>query len=438
MVYIWVVFFIFVYLTYKQVKMTQVNQMGISFGALVGLVFFLAIPLFFILLEGELSDPNILLTAYLPFENLATTFNIFIGWLVVLIASFRERMCMVAFNKNKQSNDFVDSKKLLFFIVTVYFVITIVSAVKTGAFSGGVHWHDTSRNDSSFYIIFKNFSNCYRVVFFGLVLFLSSTQKITRITALKVTILFTVFDVLLSFNRITMLYFILFFLLSNRRYALGIVASIIIIIPPVIYVSSVWTWFRGMASMSGIGLSSYIKAWQDAVSLHESAGDSFVIKMNSIFESSNILVFHGLVERVGESIPIFYGTTYLIRPLTTFIPSTIWEDKPRVFGTYLGVYINNYEGLALNSTLFGEAYANFLYFWPVVLLITLLFLSKIYVAASKYVSSINLMSVFIGVSIWRFDMNFTVACIYSLIFIIFLTKFIGGKKLFSLKRIKIK
>lgn len=426
---IWIIYLIFVYLTYNQIKSTKVEQMGVSFGALLGLVFFLAIPLFFILWEGELSDPGILLEPYIPVENIKTTFNLFLGWSVVLLACVWERALINKNNGYSKIKEYIDSKILMYFIVCAYFIITIVAAYKTGAFGEGLHWHDSARNESSAFIIFKNFANCYRVVVFGLILYLYTKGSIGKLYSFKIAVLFTIFDVLLSFNRITLLYFILFFLISNRKYALLIVSSIIITIPPVIYISSVWTWFRGMASISGIGFDSYIKAWSDAVTIYENAGESFVIKMNSIFESSNILVFHGLVERVGDSIPIFYGNTYLVRPLTTFIPSTIWEDKPQVFGTYLGVYINNYEGLALNSTLFGEAYANFFYFWPILLLITLILLSNLYSYASKYIYSINLMSVFIGVSIWRFDMNFTVACIYSLIFIGIITRVFGGKRI---------
>tara|TARA_R110002033_G_scaffold40034_1_gene80189 strand:- start:3548 stop:4765 length:1218 start_codon:yes stop_codon:yes gene_type:complete len=403
--------------------------MGISFGALLGLVFFLAIPLFFIFLEGELSDPGIFIEPYLPFEDLVTTSNIFIGWSVVLLASMYEVNVIDKSNREINIKEYVESKKLLYFIICVYFIITIVTTITTGAFGEGVHWHDSSRNESSFFIIFKNFSNCYRVVVFGLILYLLNQGKVNRSKSIYIAVAFTVFDVLLSFNRITLLYFLLFFILSHRKYALLIFSSIVVVIPPVIYISSVWTWFRGMASISGIGFDSYLKSWNDAVILYESVGDRFVVKMNSIFESSNILVFHGLVEKVGDSIPIFYGSTYLVRPLTTFIPSTIWPDKPQVFGTYIGLYINNYEGLALNSTLFGEAYSNFMYFWPFVLLVTLMALTKLYSTASKYVYSINLMSIFIGVSIWRFDMNFTIACVYSLIFIIFITKFFGSKRL---------
>jgi hypothetical protein len=426
---IFLFYLFFSFITFKLVRNTKVAEMGICFGALLGLVFFLAIPLFFIIYNGELVEPSLMIAPYIPTEDIDTTFNIFLGWLVIILASSYERRVYAKHVDIPLSLHSVNPKIFFYWMVFLYFAITLIAASKTGAFEEGLHWHDTERNDSAAFIIFKNFSNCYRVVVFGALFYLVNSRIFNKYYALIFAISFSVFDMLISFNRITLLYFLLLFLLLNRKYAFSIFSILCLVTPPIIYVSGVWTWFRGMASMGGIGLDSFMRAWKDARSIYEAAGDSFVIQMNNIFESSNILVFHALVQRVGDSIPIFGGSTYIVRPLTTFIPSTIWEDKPRVFGTYLGTLINDYEGLALNSTLFGEAYANFLYFWPAVLLLTLMLLSKLYLFFSRFIPSVKLMSIFIGVSIWRFDMNFTVACIYSLVLAFILVKIFSGKRI---------
>lgn len=425
---IFIFYLFFSYITFKMVRNTKSEEMGICYGSLLGLVFFLAIPLFFILFNGELAEPSLLIQPYIPSEDVSTTFNIFLGWLVIILAAAYERKLYQKHIFVPLSIYSVNPKIFFYWMVFLYFAITLVAASKTGAFEEGLHWHDADRNDSAAFIIFKNFSNCYRVVIFGALLYLVYNNVFNKSYAIIFAICFSMFDMMLSFNRITLLYFLLLFLLLNRKYAFSIFSILCLITPPVIYISGVWTWFRGMASVGGIGFNSFIRAWKDARSIYEAAGDSFVIQMNNIFESSNILVFHALVQRVGDTIPIFGGSTYIVRPLTTFIPSTIWEDKPKVFGTYLGTLINDYEGLALNSTLFGEAYANFLYFWPIVLLLTLMLLSKLYLFFSRYLPSIKLMSIFIGVSIWRFDMNFTVACIYSLVLAFILVKVFSGKK----------
>ena len=368
-----------------------------------------------------------MIESYEPAYHLSTTLNIFVGWFVVLLAVFYESRLYEKSASLSVHGSSVSPINFIYVMIFLYFIITLVSAEKTGAFDEGVHWHDAERNDSAAFVIFKNFANCYRVVIFGALYYLVANGFVGKWRSLVFALAFSFFDMALSFNRITLLYFSLLFLMLNKRYALSIFSGVCLVMPPAIYVSGVWTWFRGMASVSGIGVDSFIKAWKDARAIYEAAGDSFVIQMNNIFESSNILVFHALVQRVGDSIPVFWGSTYIVRPLTTFIPSTIWEDKPKVFGTYLGVYINDYEGLALNSTLFGEAFANFYYFWPVFLFFTLILLSKIYLYFSRYFPMVKLMSVFVGVSIWRFDMNFTVATIYSLIFAFTIAHIITGR-----------
>lgn len=423
-----IIYLFFVFFTYRALRSVSVDNYGICFGVLIGLVFFLAVPMFFILLNGELSEPYIRIEPYEVGYDVWTSFNIFVGWAVVLVAAYYER---VKYSSKSQLvvNDIVRPRTFLLVMLFFYFFITIWVAKTTGAFSEGVGWNDSSRGESSILIILKNFSNCYRVVVYGLLLYLISKRKINSGKSVLFALAFTFFDMSISFNRITILYFFLFFILVYRKYAFYILALAASVIPPAIYVSGVWTWFRGMASVGGISVDNFIRTWKEAVSIYEAAGDSFVVHMNAVFESSNILVFHGLIQRVGDSIPVFYGTTYILRPLTTFIPSTIWEDKPRVFGTYVGYYINSHDDLALNSTLFGEAYANFLYFWPFVLLLTLIGLSNLYLYFSKWFSPTRLMSVFVGISIWRFDMNFTVACIYSLFFIYFISIVISRKKI---------
>lgn len=425
--FVFIIYFVLSYFTYLSLRRISVNNYGICYGALVGLVFFMAVPMFFILLNGELSEPYIFIEPYEPYYHLKTTFNIFLGWIVVLLASYYEAS-KYSKNKNILVKGTISPSFFLKVMLFFYFFITLWVAKSTGAFSEGISWNDSSRGESSLFIIFKNFSNCYRVVVYGLLLYLVNVKSISARSSILFGIFFTTFDMVLSFNRITVLYFFLFFILVYRKYAIYSFAFAFCIIPPAIYISGVWTWFRGMASVGGISIENFIRTWREAVSIYEAAGDSFVVHMNTVFESSNILVLHGIIQRVGDTIPIFYGSTYVLRPLTTFIPSTVWEDKPRVFGTYIGWYVNSHDDLALNSTLFGEAYANFLYAWPLMLFLTLIGLSNVYLFFSKFLHPVKLMSVFIGISIWRFDMNFTVACIYSLVFIYGISLFLSKRK----------
>ena len=206
-----------------------------------------------------------------------------------------------------------------------------------------------------------------------------------------------------------------------RNWYKPIILAVLFIFPLVINFSTAWTQFRGLASVNGYSISTFAEAWTEAYSnLDNNNKSAFVERMNAIFESSNLIVFHEVVENTGGKLDVQYGRTFLLRPLTTFIPSTIWQDKPKVYGVYLGEKINSYKGLALNSTLFGEAYGNFYYFWPFMLYIALIFFGLIYKFISNSMPGIAFGGVFVGVSIWRFDINFVVASLYSIAIIAFL------------------
>jgi hypothetical protein len=428
---LWVIllYSLLVFVTYYSFKNTNIFNLGFCGGALIGLVYFLAIPMFFILIFGNLYDPGIMVSSYNPYKDISTTLNIFLGWGVVLLAQRVESKYTVNQNIRDFDSYYINPKKLMQVLLFLYLVISLYSGFSTGMFTEGRHWHDSTRHDSAFFIILSNFANCYRVAFFGCLLFFFEYKKIKIKDAVIMALSLTLFDLFISFNRITAVYFIIFNVIIFRRYLFLMLLFGLPSIPFLVYVSSIWTWFRGVASVDGYSLSGFIDTWVSVSKSYEAASSGFLYQMNSIFESSNILVFHGLVQNVGDSIPVFYGKTYLIRPLTTFIPSSIWTDKPKVFGVYLGDYINGYSGLALNSTLFGEAYANFLYFWPVILFFTLLLFSSIYRRLNKYLPCLTLMSVFIGISIWRFDMNFSVASIYSILFAAFIVRFFLNKKI---------
>ena len=429
---IFLIYFLLVYFSYRSLKKTKLLNLSFSGGVLIGLIYFLAIPLFFILIIPDLHDPGIFVSSYNPYEDIKTTLNLYLGWVVVLIAQNSENHSM----KNKSNDNTMDFNryylnpvKIVWTLLGFYLFISLYNGISTGMFSDGRHWHDSTRNDGALFIIMNNFANTYRVTFFGCVLYLLERGLFNRKNAILLVLALTMYDVFVSFNRITAVYFIIFNVIVFRKNILILIALAIPFIPLLVHVSSVWTWFRGAASVGGYSISGFIQTWQDVSDRYEAAAGGFIYQLNSIFESSNILVFHGIVENVGGMIPVFYGKTFIIRPLTTFIPSSIWTDKPKVFGVYMGEYINGMSGLALNSTLFGEAYANFLYLWPVLLLCALLGFSWVYRRLSFYMPCLSTMSIFIGISLWRFDMNFTVASLYSLVAISVFVKVVLGRKL---------
>lgn len=411
--------FIFMgYLTFNSFYKSRIQYFGLASGVLIGGVYFLIVPFFFILIYGELFDPGLKISPYKPFEDIWTTINIFIGWGVILISQNIEKRTMQRqVDRSKAIVKPLQPKITVAALAMLYVIISLYAGYSSGVFTNGLHWHDSSRFNSTSFLILKNFSNCYRVVFFGGLLYLHEKGYLRLNKVIFFALMMTFFDFFISFNRITAVYFIILLALLYRRQFIWFFVVGVCVSPLVSHISSVWTWFRGVASLNGYTVTGFINAWIDVSRSYDALSDSFVVKMNAIFESSNILVFHYLVENVGKSIPVLMGETFILRPLTTFIPSTLWPDKPGVFGVFLGEQIQGVSGLALNSTLFGEAYGNFLYLWPLILLLTITAFSRVFIYFDKTMPGLTFMSIFIGVSLWRFEMNFSVASIYSLIII---------------------
>jgi len=159
------------------------------------------------------------------------------------------------------------------------------------------------------------------------------------------------------------------------------------------------------------------QTWQMAIQYASTEATSIDRKLNSLFEASNLIILNYIVKNVGVTFDPYWGYTAIIRPLTTFLPSSFWAGKPKVFGTYMGMEINSYKGLALNSTLFGEAIANFPYVWPVYLIAFLILMDRLYLVGSRYVPGLYAMSFFIAFALWRFDANFASIGLYTAVFI---------------------
>jgi len=394
------------------VRLRHINLRAISFvdGVLVGLTFYIVIPMFFIMAQGYIFSIGIMLPAYQPFIDIYTTINIFMGWGVVLLLHVFSS-ARVDYQVN---HDPVYLLKIMSFL---YFIFSLYSYFKSGMGAADAHWHESlidTLAESTSLIIFKNFAFAYRTMLFGLIYYVFNVGRITGRTAVLFGGGLALFDMLLTYNRITIVYFYFLFFLVYSRYWLSILVGTVLLLPVVMLFSNFWTVFRG--AKQGSGLDSVVNAVYLAGDIFR--GDQpFIIQMNGIFESSNIIVLNYVVKNVGGEFPALWGATFIVRPLTTFLPSSIWSGKPKVFGTYLGKYINNHDTLTLNSTLFGEVIGNFYYVWPIMLFVVLYIVNRIFNFMGSFIPGTGFMAFFVAIGLWRFDMNFASACIYALILV---------------------
>lgn len=416
---VWLLYLCLFLFTFLVLKHKKQEKMGFSEGVLVGLIYFLALPMFFILFQGFLTADGIFAPAYYPFENLKTTFNIFLGWMTVILATL-----ITGKRSSKVSLYQMEKGKFYFKLsILLYLFFTIYSVYFSGLGSEGSHWHSSVHNafqESSLFILVKNFAGSFRVMLYGGLLWLFYNKIISLKKFFSIGLIIAIFDLLLTFNRILLVFYFLTMILVLGKYRKYFITSTIVFLPIVAFLSNAWPYFRSTVFSEGFKYDSMVNVWKDSIDNIKDKGLDLSEFLNGIFESSNIVVYNFVVNNFGENIPIYYGYTFILRPLTTFIPSTIWTEKPRVFGTYLGEFINAHSALALNSTLFGEVYANFYMAWPVFLLLFILLFDKLFNYFNSNVPFSNFAGFVIAISLWRFDANFASICIYSIVLLLVL------------------
>lgn len=409
-------------ITLQRLKTIHLVSLNFSDGILVGFVFYMMIPLIFIFINGDIYSPGIFAPPYNPYEDIFTTLNIFLGWMIILLVHF--------ISKNQKVIIYTHSERVIksYFriMLVLYVLLSSIGLLQTGILSGDFNWHDslvTSFSDNTLAIIFKNFSNAFRTMLFGGFIYIYLAGLISKKKLLVMCSAIVVFDVITTFNRITILYFfILLFIVYIKNWKKNLLFTVILI-PIVASLSNFWAAFR--ATNRGFSLDSFSLAYQ-LVGNMDKVEIPLIVQVNAIFESSNIVVLNWVVKNVGDSFEPLWGWTYFLRPLTTFMPSTIWAGKPKVFGSYLGSWINHHPTLVLNSTAFGEVIANFYFFWPVIFFVVLLILGKVFRLLSIKIPGAEAWSFFVAIALWRFDINFISICIISIALVYFVRNILYG------------
>lgn len=404
-------FFVSCILTWKCFSTIRIGELRFEDGILVGMVFYIVCPSIFILAIGEINNYELHAEPFRPFDDLATSANILIGWLTVLC------FCLI---RSQRRIEFagpaaVNHNDLALFALA-YAALTGVGFVLSGRSEGG-HWQHTlgqSLGESTAAILILNFANVYRTAIFGYLLYAHVHGRLGRKTTMALALLIVGFDFLLTFNRITAVYFIILGLWVYRRHFWAICSGLFLASPVLGYLSAVWSVFRAFALQNGYTLSGLISAVEIATNVSESKAQSLDRILNSLFEASNLVVLNYIVKNVDERLPVLWGSTFVGRSLTFLIPSTWWPDKPKVFGTILGQYIEAIQGLALNSTLFGEALANFYYFWPLALFLMLVCVAEIFRLFTRTFRPAGFLGFFIAIALWRFDMAFAFISLFAL------------------------
>jgi hypothetical protein len=366
-------------------------------GILIGQAYYVIIPMFVFLLTGETRMPDVGLM-YRPFGDLGTTGVMLTGML--LFPLLRVMVPRV----RRDSRDTSDPR-LAMAVVALFVGTGLLSFLLTGLAHGG-HWQENL--DGAFsnplFLPIKYTANVTRNAVFAVLLHGVTTARLTVPRALMFGVAIVAMDLLTTFNRITAVYLLIMAMLLMKRrpwrMALAGAASLWTLSA----FSTVWPAFRGLATSGGYSAASFAQAW--AMARQAQGAGTLDASLNGVFESSNIVVLNWIVEHYGTAERPFLAFAMFARPVTLLLPASLWPDRPQNFGLTLGDGIAHLPSLALNSTLYGESYANFGWFWPLGLSAFVLLWHGVFRLIAPNARIVQMMGAFAAIAMWRFDASF--------------------------------
>lgn len=385
-----------------------INLSNLTFadGIIIGMVYYVTIPMIFILSAGRIGPDFIPIPDYLPYQDVDTTFVILFA--VVLLSGLR----LVLFRQKQDRRESYPLSYLLTTLFVLYLAVSAISFEMSGISSGG-HWYKDSAElleTNSTFLFLRVFGNFTRTALFGCLATLTVRSDRYRIPALLLGLFICFVDISTTFNRISVAYYLILILVCYRKHVFLACSALGGVLIAGAYVSSLWTDVRGLVSIYGYSLSGFSTALTMAIA-HAANDVPFVDKMNGIFESINIPTFNYIVQNPNQ----FHLTpgAYFIRPLTLLLPRALVPDRPPPFAETLGTAINGNADVALNSTLLGEPYANSPYLWPVMILLVILVYHFAYRRLARENPAYGAIGAVIAFAFWRLDSSFAA---YSLIF----------------------
>jgi hypothetical protein len=368
-------------------------------GVLIGQAYYVIVPLFAFLLQGQAEMPDLRL-AFHPYRDLATT-GMLIGGMFLLPA-LRVLLRPVPADRPDRSDPRMVTTVVLLFAVT-----GLVSFMLTGLASGG-HWQGNLEGafENPVFLPIKYAANVARNAVFAVLLYSVATRRIATGRAITVGLVFVLADLFTTFNRITAVYLLIMAMLLVKHRPWRMMLGGGLSLWGLSSVSSLWPAFRGLATADGYSLHAMAQAWAMARRAQEAAPGTLDGTLNAVFESSNIVVLNWIVESSGTIERPFLAFAMFARPVTLLLPASLWPNRPQNFGLSLGDGIANIPSLALNSTLYGESYANFGWFWPLGLSAFLLLWHGVYRLVAPNARVVQMMGAFAAIAMWRFDASF--------------------------------
>lgn len=341
-----------------------------------------------------------------------------------MVANFKPK-CKTLY-LSKQIPEYCKQYLLLTFVL--YSISEIIFFIASGKASGDAHWY--SSNAGTFekgfvYVLLGQFHNVGRVIIPAIFIYLeikSPSYKTLRLHLLFSVVLIFL-ELILSGNRIAMLFILLSFLLPFillQRFKgilyLGLLSL------PLLGVAQIWPQVRGLLWTQKLSVEHVNNVFSTVV---ESSRKTSLPLENPLLvatEGSNLITLNYTVKKYKNSSDLLLGETILLKSIGTFIPKSVWKGKPDALGLTVGQEISNISGLVLNATIIGEAWANFGIF-GVPIIILLAYLIDLPISKLEYKSFFSSIMFMAGIASWRFDFSFFVIVILIMLLIHLMLQF---------------
>jgi len=336
-------------------------------GWLVGLGYFILVPLTLLVLNGGYTIPAFYDSnssyASVDLSNGKYVLPMLVVWLSLLF-SFQAVIALSPGRTNNGASDkFSINSQALKKVLLLTFGIACVGYIATIWASGGLeaflvsHWY--RRQEEMFGALGDLYVLCLWLTLANSVVFTAAAAMYTAQHLKSQTVewrfsAFVVFALLLqmvmSGNRIFIALFGLAFLTScwiyRRRKP---IVAVLILSPVIVLVFSAWSYFRHDLTTISEDIPTYLEG---------DLGNRPMTALMDATEGVNVILLLHIVNDFGAQWDYLYGASYS-KALTFFVPKRLYAEKPATFTVQLAKRYEPGGETSLGATQLGELYANF-------------------------------------------------------------------------------
>lgn len=422
-------------------KIAATGDLNISDGLLFGGWYFLFLPFLCALIFGSIgSPPELRFDSFVPAENVETSLYIWFSLFCFTILSMA--LTPIVYGEEPEATNKAIHRNCWRALVATYLCSTLTMFVLSGKYLGYSHWYMSNAallGSGGFYGFIGQFANVTRILIPAFILYAGINRAIwpKRNVILPMILTaggLTLIDLILTGNRITILFFglaLIGVIIFRAWWRLAMVAAVLL--PLVLLISLYWPIVRGMLWSERLSVD-HVENIYNSVNAERSyknaySGDNAIADVIvATTEGFNLVVLNYIVDAYPGRYSCTYGSTMIMKTMLTPIPKYYIPWKPNSIGTDIGSRVSGNPYLVLNTTIIGEAWANFWWLGVPLLCIFVYGISRLFNAPLPR-RLISCMGAFLAFASWRFDFSFLVLSLVVVWLIATLVKLVSNPAL---------